>query len=105
MLLSVTRQNSGTRHSQRRFEFANSRHTISSAIIRRPVEDENDTAFTQIPGVGLCEIAPALYKPYVMMDKKGINKLLVQCQNAFISTIVATNLQSHRSYTLEWNAQ
>jgi hypothetical protein len=37
-------------------------------------------------------MAPVVYKPYVLKDKKGTQQLLVQCQNALYGTIVASLL-------------
>ena len=40
----------------------------------------------------LIQIAPDLYKSYVMTDQKGMKQLLVQCQNALYGTMVASLL-------------
>jgi hypothetical protein len=52
-------------------------------------------AFIKIRGilVGiLVEIAQDVYKSYVSKDKKGVKQLMVQCQNALYSTMVASLL-------------
>jgi hypothetical protein len=46
----------------------------------------------------LVQIAPNVYKSYVMTDKKGTKQLLVQCQNALYGTMVASLLY-HRKFT------
>jgi hypothetical protein len=46
----------------------------------------------------LIQIAPDVYKSYVMTDKKGMKQLLVQCQNALYGTMVA-NLLYYRKFT------
>jgi hypothetical protein len=45
----------------------------------------------------MVEIAPDVYKPYVSRDKKGINQLLVQCQNLLYGTMV-TSLLYYRKF-------
>ena len=58
---------------------------IPNAFIQMRVEDEGDIAIIKICGVIvdiLVQIAPDVYKSYVMTDKKGTKQLLVQCQNA-----------------------
>jgi hypothetical protein len=65
---------------------------ILNAFVQRRVDNENDMAFIKIRGVLvdiLVEIAPDVYKSYVSRDKKGMNQLLVQCQNARYGTMVA----------------
>jgi hypothetical protein len=44
----------------------------------------------------LVQIAPDVYKPYVMTDKRGMKQLLVQCQNALYGTMVACLLYYHK---------
>jgi hypothetical protein len=44
----------------------------------------------------LIQIAPNVYKSYVMTDKKGMKQLLVQCQNALYGTMVANLLYYHK---------
>jgi hypothetical protein len=65
------------------------------------VEDEGDMAIIKICGVLvdiLVQIAPDVYKSYVMTDKKGKKQLLVQCQNALYGTMVASLLY-YRKFT------
>jgi hypothetical protein len=40
----------------------------------------------------LVEIAPDVYKSYVLNDKKGSKQFLVQCQNSLYRTMVASLL-------------
>ena len=35
----------------------------------------------------LLEIAPDIYGPYVITDHKGVNQMIVQCQNSIYSTM------------------
>jgi hypothetical protein len=44
----------------------------------------------------LVQIAPDVYKSYVMTDKKGMKQLLVQCQTALYGTMVASLLYYHK---------
>jgi hypothetical protein len=75
---------------------------IPNAFIQMRVEDEGDTmAIIKICGVLidiLVQIAPNVYKSYVMTDKKGTKQLLVQCQNALYGTMVASLLY-YRKFT------
>jgi hypothetical protein len=68
---------------------------IPNAFIQTRVEDEGDMVIIRIRGVlldVLVQIAPYVYKSYVMTDKKGTKQLLVQCQNALYGTMVASLL-------------
>jgi hypothetical protein len=52
-------------------------------------------AFIKIRGVLvniLVELAADVYQPYVTKDKKGVEQLLVQCQNALYGIIVISLL-------------
>jgi hypothetical protein len=40
----------------------------------------------------LLDIAPKLYKNYIMTDKKGTKQLIVQCQNAIYGAMIASLL-------------
>ena len=40
----------------------------------------------------LVDLAPDVYREFVMTDKKGVKKLVVQCQNALYGTMVASLL-------------
>jgi hypothetical protein len=65
---------------------------IPNAFVQTRVENEKDMAFINICGTLvdiLVEIAPDVYNSYVSRDKKGMNQLLVQCQNALYGTMVA----------------
>jgi hypothetical protein len=68
---------------------------ISNAFVRTHVENKKNMAFIKISGVLvdiLVERAPDVYKSYVPRDKKGMNQLLVQFQNALYGTMVASLL-------------
>jgi hypothetical protein len=58
---------------------------IPNAFVQTRVKDKKDMAFIKIRGVLvdiLVEIAPDVYQSYVTKDRKGVEQLLVQCQNA-----------------------
>jgi hypothetical protein len=66
---------------------------IPNTFIQMQVEDKEDMAIIKNHGVLvdiLVQIAPDVYKSYVMTDKKGLKQLLVQCQNALYDTMVAS---------------
>jgi hypothetical protein len=68
---------------------------IPNAFIQTRIEDENDMTIIKIRGIlvnMLLEIAPDVYRDFVMTDKKGIKQLIVQCQNAIYGTMVASLL-------------
>jgi hypothetical protein len=68
---------------------------IPNAFVHTRIEDEKDMAFIKIRGVLvdiLVELAADVYQPYVTKDKKGVEQLLVQCQNALYGTMVASLL-------------
>jgi hypothetical protein len=68
---------------------------IPNAFVQTRDQNEKDMAFIKIRGVLvdiLVEIAPDVYKPYVSRDKKGMQQLLVQFQNALYGTMVASLL-------------
>ncbi len=72
---------------------------IPNAFIQTRVEAEEDMAIIKIRGVLvdiLIQIAPDLYKSYVMTDQKGMKQLLVQCQNVLYGTMVASLLYYHK---------
>ena len=74
---------------------------IPNAFIQTQVEDEKDMEFIKIRGVLvdiLVEISLDVYKLQVKTDKKGMEKLLVQCQNALYGTMVASLLY-YRKFT------
>jgi hypothetical protein len=74
---------------------------IPNAFIQTRVEDEGDMAIIKIRGVLvdiLVQIAPDVYKSYVMTDKKGTTQLLVQYQNALYDAMVASLLY-YRKFT------
>jgi hypothetical protein len=68
---------------------------IPNAFVQTRVENEKDMAFIKIRGILvdiLVEIAPDVYKSYVLKDKKGTKQLLAQYQNALYGTIVTSLL-------------
>jgi hypothetical protein len=70
---------------------------IPNALMRIQVEDKEDMVIIKICGVLvdiLVQIAPDVYKSYIMTDKKG----MVQCQNALYGTMVASLLY-YRKFT------
>jgi hypothetical protein len=74
---------------------------IPNAFIQTWVEDKKDITIIKIHGVLvdiLVQIAPHVYKSYVMTDKKGMKQLLVHCQNALYGTMVASLLY-YRKFT------
>jgi hypothetical protein len=59
------------------------------------VENEKDMAFIKIRRVMvdiLVEIAPAVYKPFISRNKKGVKQLMVKYQNTLYGTMVASLL-------------
>jgi hypothetical protein len=68
---------------------------IPNAFVQTRVEHEKYMAFIKIRGVLvdiLVELAPDVYQPYATKDKKGVEQLLVQCQNALYGTMIASLL-------------
>jgi hypothetical protein len=68
---------------------------IPNVFVQTRVKNKKDMAFIKIQSILvdiLVEIAPDLYKSYVSKDKKGSKQLLVQCQNALYSTMIASLL-------------
>ena len=64
-------------------------------FVQTRFENKKDMAFIKIRGILvdiLVEITPDVYKSYVSSNKKGMNQLLVQCQNALYGTLVASIL-------------
>lgn len=47
----------------------------------------------------LVKIAPDMYTKYVTIDKRGNKQILVECLNAFYSTMVASLLYSQKFTT------
>ena len=45
----------------------------------------------------LLDISPDVYGPYVITDRKGLKKLIVQCQNSIYGTITA-NLLYYKNF-------
>jgi hypothetical protein len=65
---------------------------ITNMCVQTRVEKEKDMVFikTQVILVEiLVEIAPDVYKPYGMKDKKGTTQLMVQCHNDLCGTMNA----------------
>ena len=68
---------------------------IPNAFIQTRVKDEKDMAIIKIRGIlfdVLVDLAPDVYQEFVTTDKKGVKKLVVQCQNALYGTMVASLL-------------
>jgi hypothetical protein len=74
---------------------------IPNALMRIQVEDKEDMVIIKICGFLvdiLVQIAPDVYKSYIMTDKKGMKQSLLQCQNALYGTMVASLLY-YRKFT------
>jgi hypothetical protein len=74
---------------------------IPNAFVQTRVDEEKDMAIIKLHGVLvdiLVEMAPDVYKSYATTDKKGVKRLLVQCQNALYGTMVASLLY-YRKFT------
>jgi hypothetical protein len=72
---------------------------IPNVFVQTSVENEKDMAFIKICGVlvdFLVEIAQYVYKSYVSRDNKGMNQLLVQCQNVLYGTMVSSILYNRK---------
>jgi hypothetical protein len=68
---------------------------IPNAFVQTRAENEKDMALIKIQGILvdiLVEIAPDVYKSYVLKDKKGNKQLLAQFQNAMYGTMAASLL-------------
>ena len=68
---------------------------IPNAFIQTRVEDEKDMAIIKIRGIlfyVLVDLAPDVYKELFTTDKKGVKKLVAQCQNSLYGTMVASLL-------------
>jgi hypothetical protein len=52
--------------------------------------------FVESSWIILIQIAPNVYKSYIMTNKKGMKQLMVQCQNALYGTMVAYLLYYHK---------
>jgi hypothetical protein len=68
---------------------------IPNAFVQTRVENEKDMAPIKIRGILvdiLVEIAPDVYRPYVLKDEKGMKQFLLQCQNALYGTMAASLL-------------
>jgi hypothetical protein len=68
---------------------------IPNSFVQTRVENEKELVFIKIRGILvdiLVEIAPDVYKSYVSKGKKGMKKLVVQCQNDLYGAMVASLL-------------
>ena len=79
---------------------------IPNAFIQMRVENKQDRVILQISGKvveWLVTIAPDVYKEYVVLGKRDIPHLLVECHNTIYGTMVAGQLY-YRKFTgsLEW---
>jgi hypothetical protein len=65
---------------------------IPNAFIQTRVDNAKDRVIIRIRGIvveWLVQIAPEIYGPYVIKDKKGVQTLLVECWNAIYGTMIA----------------
>ena len=64
---------------------------IPNAFIQTHVEEKKDMAIIKLRGVMVDIISKisSYYKVYVTRDKRGVNQLLLRCQNALHGTMVA----------------
>ena len=68
---------------------------IPNAFIQTRVDNIEDMATIIVRGTlvdVLVEIAPNVYGPYVITDKKGVKTLILRCHNAIYGTMVASLL-------------
>ena len=68
---------------------------IPNAFIQTVVKQDKDKAIVRIRGLVadmLVEIAPEVYSPYIVKDKRGNSELLVICLNAIYGTMVTALL-------------
>ena len=66
-----------------------------NAFIQARVQHKKDMAIINIIGVLLdilLGISPDIYDPYFITDRKGVKKLVVQCQNAIYGTMMSSML-------------
>ena len=64
---------------------------IPNAFIHNRIKDKKGIVIIKIGGVLvdiILEIAPDIYVPSVIMDRKGVKKIIVQCQNTTHGTMV-----------------
>ena len=74
---------------------------IPNAYIQTHVDDPKDRVIIRITGVvvdWLVKVAPEVYEPYVVINKRGEKSLLVECHNAIYGTMVA-GLLYYRKFT------
>jgi hypothetical protein len=74
---------------------------IPNLFIETRVEHEEDKVIIKLRGVLvdiLLDVAPELYKDYVMTGNKGIKQFIVQCQNAIYGAMIASLLY-YRKFT------
>ena len=65
---------------------------IPNAFIQTRVHNAKDRVIIRVTGVvaeWLVKIAPEVYAPYVIENRKGLKSLLVECYNAIYGTMVA----------------
>jgi hypothetical protein len=60
---------------------------IPNAFIQTRVEKKEERCIIKLRGIHvdmLEEIAPGVYTPYVRVDRKGVNVLILECWNAIM---------------------
>ena len=68
---------------------------IKNAFIKTRVDNEEDITTIIVRGIMvdvLLGIAPEVYEPYVITDKKGNQSLILTCMNVIYETMVASLL-------------
>jgi hypothetical protein len=72
---------------------------IPNAFIQTQVNDAKDCVIIYITGMivdWLVKVAPKVYASYVVTNSKGVNSLLIECNNAIYGTMVAVFLYYHK---------
>ena len=68
---------------------------IPNTFIQNRIKDEKNTAIIKIRGVLvdiLPEIAPYVYGPYIITNRKGFEQIIAQCQKSIYGTMAASLL-------------
>ena len=68
---------------------------IPNFLIHTCIEDAKDINIINIMVIlvyTLLEIAPDVYGPHVITDRKGVKKLIVQCQNSIYGAMMTSIL-------------
>ncbi len=80
---------------------------IPNAFIQTVMEDDNNKVVMRVRGYMvdvLVKVAPEVYGPYVLTNKRGRKQLLVECLNAIYGTMVASLLY-YRKFTRSLRTQ